>query len=165
MSTRDDSQHLYTESQFEMRSPESHEKQCQSLIGRNRHANSVKYGINRTSILEEVPGFSVVTGLPHDIMHDLFEGVVHYELKLFLHYCVSKRVFTIETLNNRVRGFDFANEDKPSLFDPSSIEHLNNKFSQSAAQCITLIRNLPMLIGDKVPENDKNWYSLLHYYL
>ena len=37
----------------------------------------------RTSVLEEAPGFSVVTGLPHDnIMHDLFEGVVHYEFKL-----------------------------------------------------------------------------------
>ena len=66
MATRDGTQSLFDEGQFELRSPEQHEMQCQSLVGVNFHNNSVKYGINRTSVLEEVPGFSVVTGLPHD---------------------------------------------------------------------------------------------------
>ena len=90
MATRDDTPSQFDESQFELRSPQQHEMQCQSLVGVNFHNNSVKYGINRTSVLEEVPGFSVVTGLPHD-MHNLFEGMVHYELKLFLRYCVSEK--------------------------------------------------------------------------
>ena len=84
MSSRDDSQHLFDECQIELRTPENHINQCQSLTGHNCHANSVEYCINRTSVLEEVPGFSVVNGLPHDIMRDLFERVMHYELKLFL---------------------------------------------------------------------------------
>ena len=161
MATRHDTQLLFTETLFVLRSPENHEEQCLSLEGVNRHENSVKYGINRTSILEEVPGFSVVTGLSHDIMHDLFEGVVHYELKLFFHYCASNNIFFVTTLNNRMRGYDFGNEDKPSIIDPSSIDQLNRKFSQSAAQMITLVKNLSLLIGDKIPENDKNWYSVL----
>ena len=161
MATRADTQCLFSEDRFKLRTPEQHEKHCQSLIGIHRHDNSVKYGINRTSILEEVPGFSVVNGLPHDIMHDLFEGVVHYEFKLFLQHCVSSKFFSIETLNNRLRGFDFGTEDKPSLIDPSSLDHPNRKFSQSAAQTITLVRNLPILIGDKIPEDDKGWHSVL----
>lgn len=44
---------------------------------------STMYGINRRSVLEDVPGFSVVTSLPHDIMHDLFEGIAKKELNLF----------------------------------------------------------------------------------
>lgn len=52
-------------------------------------------------------------------------------------------------------------EDKPSLIDRSSLDQPNKKFSQSAAQMITLVRNLPMLIADKIPENDTNWYSML----
>ena len=83
MATRNDIQSLFNEQLFHMRTPEQHEQQCQSLVGVNFHSNSVEYGINRMSILEEVPGFSVTTGLPYDVMHDLFEGVVHYELKLF----------------------------------------------------------------------------------
>ena len=81
--TRNDIQSFFDENQFELHTPDQHEDQCQSLIGINHHENSVKYGINCTSVLEEIPGFSVTAGLPHDIMHDLFEGVVHYELKRF----------------------------------------------------------------------------------
>lgn len=85
-----------------------HEQQCHLLVGTDRHSKSVEYGINRTSILEEVPGFSVATGLPHDIMHDLFEGVVNYELKLFFLYCTSNHFFSIETLNNRLDAYDWS---------------------------------------------------------
>ena len=82
--------------------------------------NSVKYG-NRTSVLEEVPGFSVAVCMPHVVMHDIFEGVVHYELKLFLQYWQSKHLLSISTLNNRIRGYDFGSEDRPSIIDPASL--------------------------------------------
>jgi hypothetical protein len=64
------------------------------------------------SILE-VPGFSVVNGLPHDVLHDLFEGIVKYELLLFLPYCLSKGYFTITDFKSRLQGYDFGPEDKP----------------------------------------------------
>ena len=51
---------------------------------------STSYGINRQSILMDIPGFSVISSLPHDIMHDLFEGVVPYELKLLIRHCVQQ---------------------------------------------------------------------------
>ena len=122
--------------------------------------SSVNLWINRRSILEEVPGFSVVNGLPHDIMHDLFEGVVHYEVKLFLSYAVDCGFFSIHTLNNRLRGFDFGSEDKPTTIDPAAIQAPNKKLRQSAAQTITLVRNLPLLIADKLPQDDEHWRSV-----
>lgn len=143
MATRHDIQSLFTEQLVDLRKPDKHEQQCQSLVGVDRHEKSVEYGINQTSVLEEVPEFSVTTGLSHDIMHDLFEGVVHYELKLFFIYCTSNNFLSIETLNNRLRLFDFGADDKPSLIGKSV------KFPQSAAQMITLVRNLPMLIANK----------------
>ena len=75
--------------------------------------------------------------------------------KLFFQYCVSSNFL------NRLRGFDFGTEDKPSLIDASSLDHADWKFSQSAPQTITLVRNLPLLIGDKIPENNKQWHSVL----
>ena len=165
MAARSDVQKCFDESDFVLRTPKGHEEQCLLLADGGSHDNSVKFGINRMSILEEVPGFSVATGLPHDIMHDLFEGVVHYELKLFLDYCLSQRFFTIEALNIRIQGFDFGHEDKPSLIDPKSMkdEQLARKFTLSAAQTIFLIHNLPLIIGDKIPsdQEDKNWNSVL----
>ena len=161
MITKVAAQTCYSEddSQCELRTPEKHEEQCQLLVGPDRATRSTEYGINRTSILEEVPGFSVVYGLPHDVMHDLFEGVVKYELLLFLPYCLSKGYFTIADLNSRLQGYDFGPEDKPSTFSLDDRHQIHIR--QSAAQMISIVRNLPLLIADKIPESDDRWYSIL----
>ncbi len=71
-----------TESSCTLRTSENHFDVCQLLAGPLKSHFSTVYGVNRCSILEEVPGFSVINGLNHDIMHDLFEGVAQYEVKL-----------------------------------------------------------------------------------
>lgn len=161
MITTDDAQDTFCESECELRTPELHLDQCQ--LSSESNEMSTWFGINRTSILEEVPGFSVVTGLPHDIMHDLFEGFVHYELKLLLSYCVrQQKYFTIKDLNHRISVFDFGEEDRPSFLDPAITKAPNERsIRQSAAQTITLIKYLPLLLGDTIPEDDQYWYSFL----
>ena len=62
----------FKESNHTLRNPETHFEQCSKLVGPLRDHFSTAYGVNRLSILEEVPGFSVATCLPHDIMHNLF---------------------------------------------------------------------------------------------
>jgi len=115
MITTDDAQDTFLESECELRTPELHWHQCQLLSGSNEMSNSKLLGINRTSILEEVPEYSVVTGLPHDIMHDLFEGFVHYELKLFLGYCVRQQKYvTIKDLNQNFCLILVTKTDLPS---------------------------------------------------
>ena len=75
----------YCEDDCELRTAEEHDRQCLLLWNDSNSLKvSTEYGINRRSILENVPGFSVVNGIPHDIMHDLFEGVVITGLKNFL---------------------------------------------------------------------------------
>ena len=64
-------------------------------------------------------------------------------------------------LNSHIRGYDFGSDDRPSLFDPSSLDVADKKFRQSAAQSISLARHLPLLVADKVPEKDEYWHSLL----
>ena len=94
----------------------------------------------------------VTTGLPHDIMHDLYEGVVKLELTLFLTlfltYCTNEKYFTIEDLNRRICYYD----NKPSLIVIKPHEY---KIRQSASQMINLSKELPLLIGDKIPINDR----------
>ena len=151
MITKEEAQTCFNEEDSTLRTPEEHEEQCQRLIGSDRASKSVEYG---TSILEEVPGFSVIFELPQNIMHDIFEGVVKYELLLFLPYCLSEGFFTIGDLNSRIQGFDFG-QDKPSLFklDESNLVRIR----QSAAQMISLMRNFPLIITDKIPPGDDNW--------
>ena len=113
MITAPESHSCFTESDCQLRSPETHFTQCE-LLGSHYSTN---FGTNRRSILEDIPGFCVISGILHDIMHDLFEGVVPYELKVLLTHCVQvKKYFSIELLNDRIYRFDFVN-DKPTLLD------------------------------------------------
>lgn len=50
-------------------------------------------------------------------MHDLFEGIVTYEMKLLLCHCVPSKYFTIGELNARMEEF-FAGSNHPSPIDP-----------------------------------------------
>ena len=87
-------------------------------------------------------------------MHDLFEGVVATELQLFLTHCVESRFFPIALLNSRMTRYDFPHNR------PSPIES-TGRIRQSASQMMTLIIELPIIVGDKVPLDDKRWKSLL----
>ena len=108
MTTTQQMQNVFVESSCTLRTPETYLQQC-TLTGPLRDHYTTTFGINRLSLLEEIPGFSVVNGLPHDIMHDLFKGVVPYELKLLIRHCVQAKYFMIGQLNHRIEAYDFGN--------------------------------------------------------
>lgn len=66
-------------------------------------------------------------------MHDLFEGVVPYELKLLIAQLVNK-FFTIATLNNRLKQFDFGYIERSDI--PSPLDEKTFERSQDQAICI-----------------------------
>lgn len=65
------------------------------LDGPHQHYSKT-YGINQRSVLLDVPHYSMFgSGLPHDIMHDVLEGVA-LEMSLLLgHY-----IFITEVLHS-----------------------------------------------------------------
>ena len=76
---------------FVRRSKEKHEDHCKALEGPLGNHYSKTYGINRRSCLMDVPYFSMLGGgLPHDVMHDILEGIAPLEIKLLLRYCIEK---------------------------------------------------------------------------
>ena len=93
-------------------------------------------------------------------MHDLFEGVVPYELKLLILHCVRMKYFTIDVLNERINAYDFVS-DRPTLIDARIVSTSAMKIRQSASQMMHLSRELPMLVADLIPPDDENWYSFL----
>ena len=100
MATKDVSQTHFRESEFTLRDPLSHKHHCSLLDGPDSVKSSIEYGVNRHSLLDELPYFSLVRSLPHDIMHDRFEGVISYELKLLIDHCsITQSYFSIATLN------------------------------------------------------------------
>ena len=63
-------------SSLELRSDIKHCVECELVESPLSNHYSKNYGINRRSALMDIPYFSMFNGgLPHDIMHDVFEGV------------------------------------------------------------------------------------------
>ena len=103
-------------------------------------------------------------GLPHDAMHDVFEGVASREVVLLLRHCTTdEKYFTLEEYNNRLIRFDYgySETDKPSPITHRSFSQ--NSLRISASQMILLLRVLPLIISDKVPENDSCWKCFLTF--
>ena len=160
MVTPEELQHCFSASACGLRTSESYFEQCNLLHGPLREHYSTTYGVNFMSVLEEVPGYSVINGLPHDIMHDLYEGVVPYEFKLLLRHCVGQSYFSVEELNRRIECYRF-DSNEPRLLDPSVIKSNDTKIRQSASQMMSLSQQLPLIIGDKIPLDDSHWKSFL----
>ena len=92
---KEESYRFFTEEQFSIRTPDDHQQHCLEI--ENDPSLSITYGINCNSILNTIPGFSVADGLPQDIMHDLLEGVLNYQLKLLIKHCIHLKYFTLHS--------------------------------------------------------------------
>ena len=153
--------HFYSKAYLK-RTDTEHNRHCseiQSPLKDVKDHNSKTYGVNRRSILLNVSNFSLFGGLPHDLMHDMFEGVAQHEIKLLLKHCVDVKYFTLNEYNHRVLYFDYGrNEnDKPGIITRDTLQSNDKKFNLSASQCMLLCQILPFLIGDCIPEGDKYW--------
>lgn len=74
------------------------------------------YGINYRSPLNEISGFHVAGGqMPQDIMHVLFEGVLHKEIQLLLKCFVGdEQYFSLDLLNMRIENFAYGRVEAKS---------------------------------------------------
>lgn len=61
--TTEQAQAFFSENSVQMRTEQSHEQQCELLHGSLLGHFSTTYGINRRSVLMDIPGFSVISGL------------------------------------------------------------------------------------------------------
>ena len=166
MATTDSFKLNFNSNDFQLRSTADHLLQCTQLSGSLKEHNSKVFGICEKSILLDVDHFSMCGwGLPHDVMHDLFEGVVQYEIKLLILSCVKKRFFSLATFNERLINFEYGYSEVADKPVPLTTQHINSKdakhIRQGSAQTWLLARILPFLIANDIPESDDNWRCYL----
>lgn len=121
------------------------------------------FGVKRQCFITEMLShFSVHTGYPPDIMHDIFEGIVPVELARCLAILISKKYFNLEILNNSILHFPYKWTDKtnrphviPSTFST------RGTIGGNATENWALLRLLPFIVGHLVPEGEFAWEILL----
>ena len=98
---------------------------------------SKEFGINRNSVLNELSYFNVCSGaLLPDIMHDVLEGALQYELKLMLHsFIFQDQYLSLSEINERIQYLDLGYmeiKDRPSQISDSNIcDSSKNTLKQS----------------------------------
>ena len=127
-------------------------------IKNNEHQEGIKFN----SIFNNLKHFHVCSpGLPPCLGHDLFEGVVAYDLKLFIEYFIEIKWFTLKELNSLIENFDYSIEDKKDK--PVKVLKDSKKITGGACQIWNLLNLLPLILKNKVKDaSNEVWACLLH---
>lgn len=120
------------------------------------------YGVKSKCILSKhLSHFDVTTGFPPDVVHDLFEGIVPFELALCLNLLIKKKYFTLCTLNEAISSFNFKWADKTNRPHPVALSFASKKsVGGNAHENWSLIRFLPLFVGQSVPCEEPAWHIL-----
>ena len=146
----------------ELRTPDSY-KQCIDHLNQNVDESSYK-GIKFDSIFNSLEYFHVCSlGLPPCIGHDLFEGVVKYDVRILLDCFIHAGWFTLTELNRTIETFPFKGVDRQNK--PCSISKVGDSISGQAVENWTLLRFLPLIISmianDALDVRNPAWSLLL----
>lgn len=87
------------EEYFQLRDKHTHMAQLTELEKAEDQALvSKEYGINCRSIFMDLEHFDICKCLVPDVMHDILEGALQYELKLCLQYLIdTAKYFTVSS--------------------------------------------------------------------
>jgi len=113
----------FTTDLFQPRTRATDENHCKLLHGPLLDHIATTYGLHRNSILNTSNYFHIVDGLAPDIMHDILEGSLQYDVKELLKYFIYvEKYFSLDLLNDRIHDFPYVLFDKvtkPATIAPS----------------------------------------------
>lgn len=119
-------------------------------------------GIVGNSILNEIHLYHVVKNFSLDIMHDIFEGICHYNLcHIIKYYTENVKIFSLITLNERKKCFNYGEIESGNIsgeIRPIDLNKFRLKMSASEMKCFVYF--FPLIIGDLIPPNDEVWEFL-----
>ena len=78
--------------------------------------------------------FHVTEGLVPDVMHDILEGVLPFELKELFKFLISEKQITVNELNNAIRSFPYTFVDaanKPNIIESSTLRSSDHSLKQT----------------------------------
>ena len=118
-------------------------------------------GINAPCELSILDSFHVLDSFPPDISHDIFEGVARTVISSVLQYCIEQGYVTLEQINHEIVTFAYSGSDGTNKPQPLRVNGKKVLVKETAKECEVLLNLLPLLIGNKIPEDCEQWRVLL----
>lgn len=128
-----------------------------------RGKNPKESGVVQKCVFNRIPSFHVIDNLSVDAMHDVLEGICHYDMcKAILYFINDRHYFTIEILNKRKQLFEYGELEIGNICLDISMSHLKrNHLRMSAREMLTFVLYFPIMMGDLVSDDDEVWQFLL----
>ena len=129
---------------FQSRTRETHANQCASLSGPLKDHFATTYGLHRDSILNTSRYFHVTEGLVPDIMHDVLEGCLAYEVKELLKHLISTSIITLSELQRIMASFPYTGSDsrnKPTPLSSTTLSSSDHNLKQTGEYVHLLCRS------------------------
>ena len=119
------------------------------------------HGVKFSSPFNQLQYFHVCNpGLPPCIGHDVFEGVVCFDMALFVNHFIGLNWFTESYLNDSIAQFKFDSVSRQSKCVP--FKQFSNKLGGNASQVWCFVRFFPLFVLDKVKDGDNPvWKAML----
>lgn len=147
---------------FLLRTKESNNENISRLM-ENENLKVVD-GVKGDCVLNKLSYFHCITGFPPDFVHDLLEGIVPVEICLCLKKFITKKYISLDHLNTIIQNFPYKYSDGTNRPQKISEKVLVSKtIGGNGHENWTLLRLLPLLIGDVIPENDDAWSVILEF--
>lgn len=144
---------------FELRTPDNYNSAVLTLAADS--SLSAEKGVKFRSLFNDLKYFDVCApGLPPCLAHDLFEGIVSFDLSLYIQYFVTVcEWISLEDLNNRIGGFPFKRSD---LNDRPCEVPVKKSLGGHAIQNWNMVRFLPLfLVGSVQSTENEVWKQVL----
>lgn len=120
-------------------------------------------GIKGSCVWTDVLHHNIFTGTSVDMMHDIFEGVARIVIPFVLGNFIRNKYFDVERLNMAINTFSYGFDSKNKPSGGITIDHIKDRnMKLSASEMITLIRYLPIMIGELVARDNEVWQLYLY---
>ncbi|XP_041823596.1 uncharacterized protein LOC121628577 [Melanotaenia boesemani] len=161
LTNKEEIQSVFTENNpgLVLRSRELIVEHCNAL--REDPALLSIYGVKKYCVLNSLKYFHSSDNYAVDIMHDLLEGVVQYELKLVFQYLMKNGYISMNTLMDRINSFNYGYLERQNKPSGLKLDDNSKHLGFNAIQSWCVLRNTPLIFGDIVERDNKYWSFLL----
>jgi hypothetical protein len=110
-------------------------------------------------VFHQLPNFHVSQNMSLDLMHDVLEGILRYDMAHILNYLINtKKYFNLDNINKRIQHFKFCEVDTGNPIPQIRADHIKKKhIIMSASEMLAFVSYFGILVGDLVPEDDECW--------
>lgn len=142
----------------DLRTPDKHEKDRQK-------DDFSSTGIADICLFDTLKNFHCTENYVCDIMHDLYEGIVKYDIPMILERFFNDDTIDLDldTLNHLKQNFCYGHIEIGNLSCEITANNIkNSSLKMSASEAKTFLHFLPLMIGQYIEANNKYYEMLLN---